>query len=66
MVFDIWIKVIKEFKLMEELVDNSCLRFIDRNGKFFCLVLDSYILKEVELKMGSLLGLCFGKVLSFC
>ncbi|XP_063569203.1 ubiquitin carboxyl-terminal hydrolase 40 isoform X5 [Pongo abelii] len=61
MVFDIRIKAIKEFKLMKELADNSCLRPIDRHGKLLCPVPDSYTLKEAELKMGSSLGLCLGK-----
>ncbi|XP_036853622.2 ubiquitin carboxyl-terminal hydrolase 40 isoform X1 [Manis javanica] len=60
-VFDIRIKAIKELKLMKELAENSCLRPIDRNGKLLCPVPDSYTLKEAELKMGSSLGLCFGK-----
>ncbi|XP_062951510.1 ubiquitin carboxyl-terminal hydrolase 40 isoform X2 [Cynocephalus volans] len=60
-VLDIRIKAIKEFKLMKELAENSCLRPIDRNGKLLCPVPDSSTLKEAELKMGSSLGLCLGK-----
>ncbi|XP_012922219.1 ubiquitin carboxyl-terminal hydrolase 40 isoform X2 [Heterocephalus glaber] len=60
-VFDIRIKAIKELKLMEELVEYSCLRPIDRNGKLLCPVPDSSTLKEAELKLGSSLGLCLGK-----
>ncbi|XP_062049590.1 ubiquitin carboxyl-terminal hydrolase 40 isoform X1 [Lepus europaeus] len=60
-VFDIRTKAIKELKLMEELVENSCLRPVDRNGKLLCPVPDSYTLKAAELKLGSSLGLCLGK-----
>ncbi|XP_053453258.1 ubiquitin carboxyl-terminal hydrolase 40 isoform X1 [Nycticebus coucang] len=60
-VFDIRIKAIQKLKLMKELVENSCLRPIDRNGKLLCPVPDCYTLKEAELKMGSSLGLCLGK-----
>ncbi|XP_070324543.1 ubiquitin carboxyl-terminal hydrolase 40 isoform X11 [Odocoileus virginianus] len=60
-VFDIRIKAIKEFKLLKELAENSCLRPIDKNGKLLCPVPDSYTLKEAGLKMGSSLGLCPGK-----
>ncbi|XP_014440739.1 ubiquitin carboxyl-terminal hydrolase 40 isoform X2 [Tupaia chinensis] len=60
-VSDIRIKAIKEFKLMKELAENSCLRPISRNGRLLHPVPDSYTLKEAELKRGSLLGLCLGK-----
>ncbi|XP_040828259.1 ubiquitin carboxyl-terminal hydrolase 40 isoform X2 [Ochotona curzoniae] len=60
-VFDIRTKAIKELKLMEELVEKSCLRPIDRHGKLLCPVPDTYTLKEAELKLGSSLGLCLGK-----
>uniref|UniRef100_A0A670HVH5 Ubiquitin carboxyl-terminal hydrolase n=1 Tax=Podarcis muralis TaxID=64176 RepID=A0A670HVH5_PODMU len=42
-------------------VNNSCLRPISRNGKLLCPVPEDYTVKEAELKMGSLLGLCSGK-----
>ncbi|KAM6152477.1 ubiquitin carboxyl-terminal hydrolase 40 isoform 2-T2 [Erethizon dorsatum] len=60
-VFDIRIKAIEELKLMKELVENSCLRPIDRNGKLLCPVPDSSTLKEAEVKLRSSLGLCLGK-----
>ncbi|XP_023577946.1 ubiquitin carboxyl-terminal hydrolase 40 isoform X2 [Octodon degus] len=60
-VFDIRIKAIEELKLMKELVENSCLRPIDRNGKLLCPVPDNFTLKEAEVKLGSSLGLCVGK-----
>ncbi|XP_058521111.1 ubiquitin carboxyl-terminal hydrolase 40 isoform X2 [Ochotona princeps] len=60
-VFDIRTKAIKELKLMEELVEKSCLRPVDRHGKLLCPVPDTYTLKEAELKLGSSLGLCLGK-----
>ncbi|XP_063093150.1 ubiquitin carboxyl-terminal hydrolase 40 isoform X4 [Cavia porcellus] len=60
-VFDIRIKAIKELKLMTELVENSCLRPIDRHGKLLHPVPDSSTLKEAEVKLGSSLGLCLGK-----
>ncbi|XP_044888106.1 ubiquitin carboxyl-terminal hydrolase 40 isoform X3 [Mauremys mutica] len=58
---DIKIKAIQELQLGEELVDDSCLRPINRNGKLLCPVPEDYTVKEAELKMGSLLGLCHGK-----
>nr|XP_045003054.1 ubiquitin carboxyl-terminal hydrolase 40 isoform X3 [Jaculus jaculus] len=60
-VYDIRIKAIKDFKLMTDLAETSCLRPIDSNGKLLCPVPDSSTLKEAEIKMGSLLGLCLGK-----
>ncbi|KAM5228686.1 ubiquitin carboxyl-terminal hydrolase 40 [Ctenodactylus gundi] len=60
-VFDIRTKAIKELKLMKELVENSCLRPIDRNGKLLCPLPDDSTLKEAEVKLGSSLGLCLGK-----
>uniref|UniRef100_A0A8C8VHG8 Ubiquitin carboxyl-terminal hydrolase 40 n=1 Tax=Pelusios castaneus TaxID=367368 RepID=A0A8C8VHG8_9SAUR len=58
---DIKIKAIQELQLGEELVDDSCLRPINRNGKLLSPVPEDYTVKEAELKMGSLLGLCRGK-----
>ncbi|XP_053219842.1 ubiquitin carboxyl-terminal hydrolase 40 isoform X2 [Podarcis raffonei] len=58
---DIRIKAIEEMQLDKELVNNSCLRPISRNGKLLCPVPEDYTVKEAELKMGSLLGLCSGK-----
>ncbi|XP_066134960.1 ubiquitin carboxyl-terminal hydrolase 40 isoform X2 [Saccopteryx bilineata] len=65
-VFDIRIKAIKELKLMKELVENSCLRPIDRNGKLLCPVPDSSTLKEADLRTGRTLGLCPGKAPASC
>ncbi|KAM8789556.1 ubiquitin carboxyl-terminal hydrolase 40 isoform 2-T3 [Rhynchonycteris naso] len=65
-VFDIRIKAIKELKLMKELVESSCLRPIDRNGKLLCPVPDSSTLKEADLRMGRTLGLCPGKAPASC
>ncbi|XP_065417236.1 TRAF3-interacting protein 1 isoform X22 [Chrysemys picta bellii] len=42
-------------------MDDSCLRPINRNGKLLSPVPEDYTVKEAELKMGSLLGLCHGK-----
>uniref|UniRef100_A0A8C9FJH1 Ubiquitin specific peptidase 40 n=1 Tax=Pavo cristatus TaxID=9049 RepID=A0A8C9FJH1_PAVCR len=39
----------------------SCLRPVSRNGKLLSPVPEDYTVKEAELKMGSLLGLCRGK-----
>ncbi|XP_044287740.1 ubiquitin carboxyl-terminal hydrolase 40 isoform X2 [Varanus komodoensis] len=58
---DIRIKAIEEMQLDKELVKNSCLRPISNNGKLLCPVPEDYTVKEAELKMGSLLGLCLGK-----
>ncbi|XP_053900042.1 ubiquitin carboxyl-terminal hydrolase 40 isoform X4 [Malaclemys terrapin pileata] len=58
---DIKMKAIQELQLGEELVDDSCLRPINRNGKLLSPVPEDYTVKEAELKMGSLLGLCHGK-----
>ncbi|XP_039350105.1 ubiquitin carboxyl-terminal hydrolase 40 isoform X2 [Mauremys reevesii] len=58
---DIKMKAIQALQLGEELVDDSCLRPINRNGKLLCPVPEDYTVKEAELKMGSLLGLCHGK-----
>ncbi|XP_013375312.1 PREDICTED: ubiquitin carboxyl-terminal hydrolase 40 isoform X1 [Chinchilla lanigera] len=60
-VFDIRIKAIEELKLMKEIVENSCLRPLDRNGKLLRPVPDSSTLEEAEVKLGSSLGLCLGK-----
>ncbi|XP_062816190.1 ubiquitin carboxyl-terminal hydrolase 40 isoform X3 [Anolis carolinensis] len=61
MMSDIRIKAIEEMQLDKELVNNSCLRPIGKNGKLLCPVPEDYTVKEAELKMGSLLGLCSGK-----
>ncbi|XP_053140007.1 ubiquitin carboxyl-terminal hydrolase 40 isoform X2 [Hemicordylus capensis] len=61
MMADIRLKAIEEMQLEKELVNNTCLRPINRNGKLLCPVPEDYTVKEAELKMGSLLGLCFGK-----
>ncbi|XP_074856726.1 ubiquitin carboxyl-terminal hydrolase 40 isoform X2 [Carettochelys insculpta] len=58
---DIKIKAIQELQLGEELGDDSCLRPLNRNGKLLSPVPEDYTVKEAELKMGSLLGLCPGK-----
>ncbi|XP_050825342.1 ubiquitin carboxyl-terminal hydrolase 40 isoform X7 [Gopherus flavomarginatus] len=58
---DIKIKAIQELRLGEELVDDSCLRPINGKGKLLSPVPEDYTVKEAELKMGSLLGLCHGK-----
>nr|XP_020662482.1 ubiquitin carboxyl-terminal hydrolase 40 isoform X2 [Pogona vitticeps] len=58
---DIRLKVIEEMQLDEELVNNTCLRPISKNGKLLCPVPEDYTVKETELKMGSLLGLCPGR-----
>ncbi|XP_074045945.1 LOW QUALITY PROTEIN: ubiquitin carboxyl-terminal hydrolase 40 [Macrotis lagotis] len=61
MLLDIRIKAIKELGLQEELVNNSCLRLIDRNGQLLFPVPECYTVAEAEMEMGSLLGLCRGK-----
>ncbi|XP_043858164.1 ubiquitin carboxyl-terminal hydrolase 40 isoform X2 [Dromiciops gliroides] len=61
MLLDIRIKAIKELGLQEELVNNSCLRLIDRNGQLLSPVPETYTVAEAEMEMGSLLGLCRGK-----
>eukprot|EP00076_Gallus_gallus_P022969 XP_015144558.1 ubiquitin carboxyl-terminal hydrolase 40 isoform X2 [Gallus gallus] len=58
---DIKIKAIHELQLEEELASESCLRPVSRNGKLLSPVPEDYTVKEAELKMGSLLGLCRGK-----
>uniref|UniRef100_A0A6J0UP59 Ubiquitin carboxyl-terminal hydrolase 40 isoform X1 n=3 Tax=Pogona vitticeps TaxID=103695 RepID=A0A6J0UP59_9SAUR len=58
---DIRLKAIEEMQLDEELVNNTCLRPISKNGKLLCPVPEDYTVKETELKMGSLLGLCPGR-----
>ncbi|XP_048165616.1 ubiquitin carboxyl-terminal hydrolase 40 isoform X3 [Corvus hawaiiensis] len=71
---DIKMKAIRELQLEEELANESCLRPVNGNGKLlspaaadvlpgFVLpeVPEDYTVKEAELKMGSLLGLCRGK-----
>ncbi|NXV81670.1 UBP40 hydrolase, partial [Atlantisia rogersi] len=58
---DIKRKAIQELQLEEELGSDSCLRPISGNGKLLSPVPEDYTVKEAELKMGSLLGLCHGK-----
>ncbi|NWY64696.1 UBP40 hydrolase, partial [Erithacus rubecula] len=58
---DIKMKAIREFQLEEELANESCLRPVSGNGKLLSPVPEDYTVKEAELKMGSLLGLCCGK-----
>ncbi|XP_062434710.1 ubiquitin carboxyl-terminal hydrolase 40 isoform X3 [Rhea pennata] len=58
---DIKMKAIQELQLEEELANDSCLRPISGNGKLLSPVPEDYTVKEAELKMGSLLGLCRGK-----
>ncbi|XP_040980264.1 ubiquitin carboxyl-terminal hydrolase 40 isoform X4 [Aquila chrysaetos chrysaetos] len=57
---DIKMKAIREFQLEEELANDSCLRPVSGNGKLLSPVPEDYTVKEAELKMGSLLGLCHG------
>ncbi|NXX84804.1 UBP40 hydrolase, partial [Urocolius indicus] len=61
---DIKRKAIQELQLEEDLVNDSCLRPVSRNGKLLSPVPEDYTVKEAELKMGSLLGLCPGKALT--
>ncbi|NXE23561.1 UBP40 hydrolase, partial [Ardeotis kori] len=58
---DIKMKAIRELRLEEELANDSCLRPVSGNGKLLSPVPEDYTVKEAELKMGSLLGLCRGK-----
>ncbi|NXA13561.1 UBP40 hydrolase, partial [Sapayoa aenigma] len=58
---DIKMKAIQELHLEEELASESCLRPVSGNGKLLSPVPEDYTVKEAELKMGSLLGLCRGK-----
>ncbi|NXS01251.1 UBP40 hydrolase, partial [Oxylabes madagascariensis] len=58
---DIKMKAIQELQLEEELANESCLRPVSGNGKLLSPVPEDYTVKEAELKMGSLLGLCRGK-----
>ncbi|NXK50154.1 UBP40 hydrolase, partial [Chauna torquata] len=58
---DIKMKAIRELQLEEELGNDSCLRPVSGNGKLLSPVPEDYTVKEAELKMGSLLGLCPGK-----
>ncbi|NXT11955.1 UBP40 hydrolase, partial [Prunella fulvescens] len=58
---DIKMKAIRELQLEEELANESCLRPVGGNGKLLSPVPEDYTVKEAELKMGSLLGLCRGK-----
>ncbi|NXI83016.1 UBP40 hydrolase, partial [Rhipidura dahli] len=58
---DIKMKAIRELQLDEELANESCLRPVSGNGKLLSPVPEDYTVKEAELKMGSLLGLCHGK-----
>ncbi|NWV43345.1 UBP40 hydrolase, partial [Grantiella picta] len=57
---DIKMKAIRELQLEEELANESCLRPVSGNGKLLSPVPEDYTVKEAELKMGSLLGLCRG------
>ncbi|XP_061858151.1 ubiquitin carboxyl-terminal hydrolase 40 isoform X2 [Colius striatus] len=61
---DIKRKAIQELQLEEDLANDSCLRPVSRNGKLLSPVPEDYTVKEAELKMGSLLGLCPGKALT--
>ncbi|KAM9009744.1 ubiquitin carboxyl-terminal hydrolase 40-like isoform 2-T3 [Ara ararauna] len=61
MMADIKMKAIRELQLDEELANASCLRPVSGNGKLLSPVPEDYTVKEAELKMGSLLGLCHGK-----
>ncbi|NXC21008.1 UBP40 hydrolase, partial [Corythaeola cristata] len=45
----------------EKLGQCTCLRPVSGNGKLLSPVPEDYTVKEAELKMGSLLGLCHGK-----
>ncbi|KAM6079301.1 ubiquitin carboxyl-terminal hydrolase 40 isoform 1-T1 [Theristicus caerulescens] len=58
---DIKMKAIRELQLEEEVANDSCLRPVSGNGKLLSPVPEDYTVKEAELKMGSLLGLCHGK-----
>ncbi|NWQ79496.1 UBP40 hydrolase, partial [Columbina picui] len=58
---DIKMKAIRELQLEEKLANDSCLRPVSGNGKLLSPVPEDYTVKEAELKMGSLLGLCHGK-----
>ncbi|NWR50197.1 UBP40 hydrolase, partial [Regulus satrapa] len=58
---DIKMKAIRELQMEEELANESCLRPVSGNGKLLSPVPEDYTVKEAELKMGSLLGLCRGK-----
>ncbi|NXU51782.1 UBP40 hydrolase, partial [Turnix velox] len=58
---DIKMKAIRELQLDEELANDSCLRPVSGNGKLLSPVPEDYTVKEAELQMGSLLGLCHGK-----
>ncbi|NXP21248.1 UBP40 hydrolase, partial [Scytalopus superciliaris] len=58
---DIKRKAIKELHLEEELANGSCLRPVGGNGKLLSPVPEDYTVKEAELPVGSLLGLCPGK-----
>ncbi|KAM7049381.1 ubiquitin carboxyl-terminal hydrolase 40 isoform 2-T2 [Acridotheres tristis] len=58
---DIKMKAIRELQLEEELANESCLRPVSGSGKLLSPVPEDYTVKEAELKMGSLLGLCRGK-----
>ncbi|NWX84129.1 UBP40 hydrolase, partial [Nothoprocta pentlandii] len=58
---DIKMKAIQELQLEEQLANDSCLRPVSGNGKLLSPVPEDYTVKEAELKMGSLLGLCHGK-----
>ncbi|XP_056676110.1 ubiquitin carboxyl-terminal hydrolase 40 isoform X1 [Monodelphis domestica] len=61
LLLDIRIRAIKELGLQEELVNNSCLRLIDRSGQLLPPVPENYTVAEAAMEMGSLLGLCRGK-----
>uniref|UniRef100_A0A8B9TVR6 Ubiquitin carboxyl-terminal hydrolase n=1 Tax=Anas platyrhynchos TaxID=8839 RepID=A0A8B9TVR6_ANAPL len=49
--------IVQAFKTASD----SCLRPVSGNGKLLSPVPEDYTVKEAELKMGSLLGLCRGK-----
>ncbi|NXL91241.1 UBP40 hydrolase, partial [Alectura lathami] len=61
---DIKIRAIRELQLEEELASESCLRPVSGNGKLLSPVPEDYTVKEAELKMGSILGLCRGEALT--
>ncbi|NXG14051.1 UBP40 hydrolase, partial [Grallaria varia] len=59
--WDIKRKAIQELHLEEELANGSCLRPVGGNGKLLSPVPEDYTVKEAELEMGSVLGLCRGE-----
>ncbi|NXN99487.1 UBP40 hydrolase, partial [Rhinopomastus cyanomelas] len=58
---DIKLKALRELQLNEELANDSCLRPVSGNGKLLSPVPEDYTVKEAELEVGSVLGLCLGK-----